>query len=72
VKRNRAPFQNEFHDNHKREITFAWLQIAFIFQKLNLIRVQVGLAFRCFKYKQSEEVVDKSLGMVRGEIVCAL
>jgi hypothetical protein len=46
--KEQSAFQNEFHDNHKREITFAWLQIAFIFQKLNLIRQQVGLAFSMF------------------------
>ncbi|MEZ7498148.1 peptide-methionine (R)-S-oxide reductase MsrB [Flavobacterium sp. Arc3] len=67
------PFQNEFNDNHKKGNYFcAACQLPLFSSKT---KFNSGTGWPSFydviNPNRVKEVVDKSLGMVRGEIVCA-
>ena len=67
------PFQNEFHDNHKSGTYYcAGCKLPLFDSKT---KFDSGTGWPSFydvlNKKYVKEVVDKSLGMVRGEIVCA-
>jgi len=67
------PFQNEFHDNHKKGTYYcAGCNLPLFSSKT---KFDSGTGWPSFydviDKKRVKEVVDKSLGMVRGEIVCA-
>lgn len=67
------PFQNEFHDNHKKGYYYcAGCKLPLFSSKT---KFDSGTGWPSFydvlNKNRVKEVVDKSLGMVRGEIVCA-
>jgi peptide-methionine (R)-S-oxide reductase len=67
------PFQNEFHDNHKTGTYYcAGCNLPLFDSKT---KFDSGTGWPSFydvlNIKYVKEVTDKSLGMVRGEIVCA-
>jgi peptide-methionine (R)-S-oxide reductase len=67
------PFQNEFHDNHKKGNYFCAGCKLPLFSSETKFDSGTGWPsfFDVLNTNRVKEVVDKSLGMVRGEIVCA-
>ncbi|SDX16214.1 peptide-methionine (R)-S-oxide reductase MsrB [Flavobacterium degerlachei] len=67
------PFQNEFNDNHKKGHYFCAACKLPLFSSETKFESGTGWPsfYAPINNNRVKEVVDKSLGMVRGEIVCA-
>lgn len=67
------PFQNAYHDNHKKGNYFCAGCKLPVFSSKAKFESGTGWPsfFDVLNKNRVKEVVDKSLGMVRGEIVCA-
>jgi peptide-methionine (R)-S-oxide reductase len=67
------PFQNEFNDNHKEGDYFCAACKLPLFSSKTKFNSGTGWPsfYDVINKNRVKEVVDKSLGMVRGEIVCA-
>lgn len=67
------PFQNEFHDNHKKGYYYCAACKLPLFSSKTKFDSGTGWPsfYDVLNKNRVKEVVDKSLGMVRGEIVCA-
>ncbi|WP_029596537.1 peptide-methionine (R)-S-oxide reductase MsrB [Flavobacterium sp. ACAM 123] len=67
------PFQNEFNDNHKKGHYFCAACKLPLFDSETKFNSGTGWPsfYAPLNKNRVNEVVDKSLGMVRGEIVCA-
>jgi peptide-methionine (R)-S-oxide reductase len=67
------PFQNEFNDNHKKGHYFCAACKLPLFSSETKFNSGTGWPsfYAPLNKNRVKEVVDKSLGMVRGEIVCA-
>ncbi|MBC7749433.1 MAG: peptide-methionine (R)-S-oxide reductase MsrB [Methylotenera sp.] len=67
------PFQNEFNDNHKKGNYFCAACKLPLFSSKTKFNSGTGWPsfYAPINNNRVKEVVDKSLGMVRGEIVCA-
>lgn len=67
------PFQNEFNDNHKKGHYFCAACKLPLFDSNTKFNSGTGWPsfYDVIKPNRVKEVVDNSLGMVRGEIVCA-
>ena len=67
------PFQNEYNDNHKKGVYFCAACQLPLFSSAT--KFESGTGWPSFYDVLNEnrivEVVDESLGMVRGEIICA-
>ncbi|UQD56628.1 peptide-methionine (R)-S-oxide reductase MsrB [Flavobacterium sp. K5-23] len=68
-----SPFQNEFNDNHKKGNYFCAACKLPLFSSKTKFNSGTGWPsfYDVINQNRVKEVVDKSLGMVRGEIVCA-
>lgn len=67
------PYQNEFNDNHKKGNYFCAACKLPLFSSKAKFNSGTGWPsfYDVINQNRVKEVVDKSLGMVRGEIVCA-
>lgn len=67
------PFQNEFNDNHKKGHYFCAACKLPLFSSETKFESGTGWPsfYAPINKNRVKEVVDKSLGMVRGEIICA-
>jgi len=67
------PYQNEFNDNHKKGNYFCAACKLPLFSSKTKFNSGTGWPsfYAPINNNRVKEVVDKSLGMVRGEIVCA-
>ena len=67
------PYQNEFNDNHKKGNYFCAACKLPLFSSNTKFNSGTGWPsfYDVINKNRVKEVVDKSLGMVRGEIVCA-
>ena len=67
------PYQNEFNDNHKKGNYFCAACKLPLFSSKTKFNSGTGWPsfYDVINQNRVKEVVDKSLGMVRGEIVCA-
>lgn len=67
------PFQNEFNENHKKGHYFCAACKLPLFSSETKFNSGTGWPsfYAPINKNRVEEVVDKSMGMVRGEIVCA-
>ena len=67
------PFQNAYHDNHKKGTYYCAACNLPLFSSTTKFESGTGWPsfYDVLNKKYVKEVVDKSAGMVRGEIVCA-